>query len=130
MRKLPVLKPQEVVSRLEALGFVEVRQAAVRQAAIEAATAAEGVAVQQATRSTFTQILDALFLYGRQPAFNQTTLAAMRYYQGVARAAIKKYTDMLAKNPKNAENLRNAIRTQESRLEQIANWLRANGQAP
>lgn len=106
------------------------RQAAVRQAAIEAAAAAEGVAVQQATRSTFTQILDAFFLYGRQPAFNQTTLAAMRYYQGVARAAIKKYTDMLAKNPKNAENLRNAIRTQESRLEQIANWLRANGQVP
>jgi hypothetical protein len=106
------------------------RQAAVRQMAIEAAAAAEGVAVQQATRSTFTQILDAFFLYGRQPAFNQTTLAAMRYYQGVARAAIKKYTDMLAKNPKNAENLRNAIRTQESRLEQIADWLRANGQAP
>jgi len=26
MPKLPVLKPQEVVSRLEALGFVEVRQ--------------------------------------------------------------------------------------------------------
>src|SRR3989442_13023024 len=26
MAKLPVLKPQEVVSRLEALGFVEVRQ--------------------------------------------------------------------------------------------------------
>ncbi len=26
MLKLPVLKPQEVVSRLEALGFVEVRQ--------------------------------------------------------------------------------------------------------
>jgi hypothetical protein len=39
MRKLPVLKPQEVVSRLEALGFVEVRQAAVRQAAIEAVAA-------------------------------------------------------------------------------------------
>ncbi len=26
MPKLPVLKPQEVVARLEALGFVEVRQ--------------------------------------------------------------------------------------------------------
>jgi predicted RNA binding protein YcfA (HicA-like mRNA interferase family) len=26
MPKLPVLKPQEVVSRLEAMGFVEVRQ--------------------------------------------------------------------------------------------------------
>jgi predicted RNA binding protein YcfA (HicA-like mRNA interferase family) len=26
MTKLPVLKPQELVSRLEALGFVEVRQ--------------------------------------------------------------------------------------------------------
>jgi predicted RNA binding protein YcfA (HicA-like mRNA interferase family) len=26
MAKLPVLKPQEVVSRLDALGFVEVRQ--------------------------------------------------------------------------------------------------------
>ena len=26
MPKLPVLKPQEVISRLEALGFVEVRQ--------------------------------------------------------------------------------------------------------
>jgi predicted RNA binding protein YcfA (HicA-like mRNA interferase family) len=28
MAKLPVLKPQEVVSRLQALGFVEVRQPA------------------------------------------------------------------------------------------------------
>jgi len=26
MPKVPVLKPQEVVSRLEALGFVEIRQ--------------------------------------------------------------------------------------------------------
>ena len=34
MSKLPVLKPQEVVSRLEALGFVEVRQGGAHKQAV------------------------------------------------------------------------------------------------
>jgi hypothetical protein len=117
-----VISPQMLRSLLA-------REAYLRTIAL--AEWAASLAVNQA-RAFFPKIMNAFFVQGWWPPFNATTLAAMRWYQQVANNIIATYQRMIAgtTDPAKIARWQQDIANQQQRLNDIANWLRANGQTP
>lgn len=123
---------RDVGTYLDPKVFAALKARAVMLTAIEAAQAAASVAAQQAGRAVYLRILDAFFLYRWVPTFNATVLATMRLGQQIAQNAIAFYQKQLLTltDPQKIANAQKNIQTQQTRLNQIAEYLTANGQTP